>query len=174
MRRTRFTRSFGALLGATVFAFGVAACGDSDDDGDGDTTAAFCEYSANLGGAPSNDELDQLRRLAPDEIADDVTTYADGLQRVVEEPGAELSAEEAAAVASIEAWEGEHCRDPSTDGQSDQPNPSDTEPIDIDDVELDDIEPEPSVGDLGEITDIEVLDEPVENFDDGSSNDSTP
>lgn len=162
-------RAIGVLVGSVVLVVTVAACGGDSDGGDtGDATTRYCQYSASLGAAPTAEQLDELRRLAPDEIADDVDTYAAGLQRVVEEPDVDITADEAAAIATIDAWEREHCVD-DTEVPTEEPTPSDTEPIDIDDLELDQIEPDTTPdGGLGEITDIEVLDEPIEDFEDGS------
>jgi uncharacterized Zn finger protein (UPF0148 family) len=102
-------RSILAALGVvSLVAFG-AACGD--DDGGGDDLAAYCakvaEFEA-MDEQPSDEELDEIIDLAPEEVRDDVSTLVEALKADEEPEGEELDtvleAEE-----RITAFEEENC-----------------------------------------------------------------
>jgi hypothetical protein len=65
---------------AVVALVGLAGCGDDDDGGD---LAAYCTASAELDAQesfPTDEQLDEIAELAPDEISDEVDTVVELLK----------------------------------------------------------------------------------------------
>jgi hypothetical protein len=85
----------------------LAGCGD---DGDGDNVDAYCDFSAELDeqdGAPSDEQLDQVADLAPDEISDQIDVVVEILKE--EGPEGFGDPEVMAAFEEIEDFEAENC-----------------------------------------------------------------
>ena len=98
-----------AVAVAPLVAFG-AACGD-DGGSEGDDVAAYCtkvEEFENAEEFPSDEELEALVSIAPEEIRDDVSTLVDSI--TAEEPPEGEEADAATeAEARVTAWEAENC-----------------------------------------------------------------
>jgi hypothetical protein len=117
-------RSILAAFGvAALVAFG-AACGDDDsgstaesadagteaDDG-GAEVAAYCTMIGEFETAeefPSDEQLDELASIAPEEIRDDVAALVEGL-KADEEPSDEETTSLQEAEERVTAWEDENC-----------------------------------------------------------------
>ena len=109
-------RAVVCALATPALALGLLACGDDDDTaaggGEGDVQE-YCEFSASLDEGdsfPTDEQLEELRDLAPEEIADAVDTV---VTQAVEEGEAvfadESNTEFFDALDEIEAYEGENC-----------------------------------------------------------------
>ena len=105
-----------------VAVFGVAACGDDNDEGD---LATYCRLSAELDqqeDLPSDDQLDEIRDAAPSEIRDEVDVVVDSFKEANDDPENfeqvfdDPDFEE--AITEIEAFEDENCTD-DTDTDTD-------------------------------------------------------
>jgi hypothetical protein len=117
-----------AAAAITGLSLGLVACGDDDDDAGGDDVAAYCEYSASLDegdSLPTDEQLDRLAELAPDEIA----SQADVVVREIKDQGEAVFADESnvdffEALEEIEAYEEENCGrdDPDTEEVPDETN----------------------------------------------------
>lgn len=123
------------VAGFTAFALLVAGCGDDEDGGD---LAAYCDLTASFDDQesfPSDDQLDEVEDVAPEEIRDDVETFADAIREVDEDDPAAASAlfddeEVVTALGNIEQFEAENCDTDSDDGTGDD----DTDDDDSDDT----------------------------------------
>lgn len=99
----------------------LAACGDDGDDGD---VAAYCDLVEELDTQqdfPSDEQLDELRDVAPAEIEDEVEFTVDRLQEDGE--AAFEDPEVTDAIEDIEAYEEDACGredlDPVDEGDTD-------------------------------------------------------
>ena len=73
-------RAYRVLGGMAVLAVIAAGCGDDDDAASGDGTEAYCELARTLDEKedfPTVAQLEEIRELAPEEIADEVDLAAD-------------------------------------------------------------------------------------------------
>ena len=111
----RVTRLRAMVLGGAVaaLAFTAVGCGDDDDDETAASVKEYCEFSASLDEGddlPTDDQLDELGDLAPEEIADAVEVVVD----TVKEKGADAFEDEDdeeffGAIDEIEAYEEREC-----------------------------------------------------------------
>lgn len=105
-----------AGFAALALAF-TGACAGDDADVDADLSAdtnadegsveEYCEFAAELDSreeVPSDEDLDRIVDLAPEEIKDDVETLADAIKE-----GDMESDEATAAGERLEAWEDDNC-----------------------------------------------------------------
>lgn len=73
MGGTWIRRWLPVVIVGVLASVGVAACGDDDD---GDDIEAYCALSEELDSQeenlPTDEQLDEINELAPDEIADEV------------------------------------------------------------------------------------------------------
>lgn len=111
----RVTHGFRPALLATALVALLAACGDDTaTQGDGTAAegdiAAYCEHVATLDaqeGMPSDEQFDELRRLAPDDISAEIAVVADAFEERGEDASHEPEVER--AFETIQAYESEHC-----------------------------------------------------------------
>lgn len=166
-----------AAVGAIVM-LGLAAC-DSDDGG-GDL-AAYCELSAELDdteGFPSDEQLEDLRDAAPDEISDEVGFVVDRVTEADDPREAFEDDEVNSRIETLEEFEAENCDRPDPDdadegeggGEGDEGD-EDGEAADIDPefasycaavTEIDEGEDVPTVAQVEALNDIapeEIADE---------------
>ena len=108
-------RPLAALAALSALLIPLAACG-GDDDGGGDSIQAYCDFSAGLDGQedfPSDEQLDELIELAPDEISDDVDFVAGRFKEendTPEDAGAVFDEPDIVErIERIEAFEQEQC-----------------------------------------------------------------
>lgn len=120
----RFLRLTRAAALAAALLLVLTACGDDGGDADsensGDMVAAYCDFVAELDdqeSLPSDEQLDQLDELAPEEIAEEIAVASNGIK----EKGTQAfgDPEVNRAFESIEAYEEEHCPQ-SEDGDEDE------------------------------------------------------
>lgn len=100
-----------------VVALLLAGCGN-DDEGDEQSIVAYCELSRTLNEAdrePTEEELDQLVQLAPDEIQDEVATLVQAV-----ESGDFDDPEIAEADQALSSFEEEHCGADTADTGADE------------------------------------------------------
>lgn len=107
MGSTCFRRCLPVVIVGVLASVGVAACGDDDD---GDDIEAYCAFAEELNAQesfPTDEQLDEIADLAPDEIADDV----DALVALVKEEGeaAFENPDIEDLIASIDDFEAENC-----------------------------------------------------------------
>lgn len=143
-------RFFVLILVALAATFGLAACGD-DDEGD---LAAYCDLVDELDQQedfPSDDQLDELRDVAPAEIRDEVDLVADRLSEANDDPqDAEQvfdDPEVQEAIGEIEAYEEENCPARDADVEGDDADDTTTTVEDTTTTEPDDDEPTTTVDD---------------------------
>jgi hypothetical protein len=102
------------VVGLVVGAVLLGACGDDDDGGGGGDIAAYCDFGASLDEQdefPTDEQLEEYRDLAPEEISDDVDLF---IGRVLEDGEAVFEQEDEdseffAALERIEAFDEENC-----------------------------------------------------------------
>ena len=134
VRNRRWTIAVSAAVALGLIA---AGCGDDDDADDTTTTEAeaagddidpefadYCALAIELDEQPnfaSSEQLEEIRDLAPDEIADEINLVVDKFLAAGDDPGAVFDDPEVgAAFEPIEAFEAEHCgieQDDETDDQ---------------------------------------------------------
>ena len=96
---------------------GACAADDTDNDdvaAESGSVEEYCDMSAELdaaGAPPSEEQLEEIVDVAPDEIKDDVRTLADAIRE--EDFEAEAAQE---ADRNLQEWEEEHCDRPADDG----------------------------------------------------------
>jgi hypothetical protein len=129
--RARTVRAVVTL--ATIASF-AAGCGDDDDDAGGDV-AAYCAAVAEVEGeddAPTVEQIEAIRRAAPEEIRDDVEVVADRFVEAIESgnPDSVFTDEEVTRrlTDAIEPFEEEHC--PNANGAGDAEGEGGEEPLD--------------------------------------------
>jgi hypothetical protein len=72
MESTWIRRWLPVVIVGVFASVGVAACGDDDE---GEDIAAYCDFSAELDAQdsfPTDEQLDEIADLAPEEISDDI------------------------------------------------------------------------------------------------------
>lgn len=110
-------------IGATGALF-VAACGDDDAQDAAPPVEEYCAMVEAIGDElPTNEQLDEIVAVAPDEIAADLQVVADAIKADGE--AAFADPEVAASFAPIEEFERENCDgDDSARGTSDEIDPA--------------------------------------------------
>lgn len=123
----KITRWVGVALVATLL---LGACGDDDSTtqaGSGGENKAYCKLAAQLddqNGPPTQEQFEELERVAPEEIAEEVSFVVDAF----EEKGVDafMESEVRDRFDVIEPWEKENC--PGADQDDDEEEASAQEP----------------------------------------------
>ena len=121
-----------AAFAALALALTGACAGDdanvdadlSAEGGDDESIQKYCEFSAELfaAGDESDEDLDRLAELAPEDIKDDVETVVESMK--TDEQG-EAGPEVEEAENRVLAWEEENCGRESEEGDADAGNDAD-------------------------------------------------
>ena len=96
-----------AAAAITTATFGLAACGDDEDDG---ASSQFCAIARKLNeaeGFPPEEQMDRYVTLAPDAIKEDASFAIDALKEDAEKAYDDPKVVE--AVGHIEEFEAEEC-----------------------------------------------------------------
>lgn len=124
-----------------LLVLGAAACGDDDDAEDAAVSAdAYCAASAALDeqdDLPSDDQMDELADLAPDEIGDEVTLVVDAFKE--DGPAAFGDADVEEAFEAIDEFEIAECgreAEDAAEGTSSEIDP-DAQRVDVAATEYD-------------------------------------
>ncbi|HWH31588.1 MAG TPA: hypothetical protein VNU01_02845 [Egibacteraceae bacterium] len=116
----RFLRLTRAAAIAAALLLMLTACGDDDADSadGGDTVTAYCDYVAELDDGeslPTEEQLDRLEELAPEEIAEEIAVASNGLREQGTNAFGDPDVNK--AFDAIESYESEHCPDNGEDGE---------------------------------------------------------
>lgn len=144
-----------SLMGVFALALTGACAGDdasvdadlSAESGDDESIQEYCEFSAELdsrGEEPSEEDLDRIVELAPEEIKDDVETLAEAIKNDEHD-----SEEATAADQRLQAWEEDNCGRESEEGDADAGSGGDDQGGDADNQDPSSGEPGEAGGDDG-------------------------